>query len=108
VRVRADAQAREVDPLRAQIVQLAGQDLRVDHDAVADRAQLPRVEDPGRDQVELPRDAVAHDGVPRVVATLEADHQVRPLGEEVDDLALALVAPLGAHDHYASHVVGSV
>ena len=33
-----------------------------------------------------------------VVAALEADDDVGPLGEPVDDLALALVAPLGA-DH---------
>ena len=42
VRVGADPQAGEVDALRAQLVQLAGQHLRVDHDAVADRAQLAR------------------------------------------------------------------
>ena len=106
VRVGADPQAREVDALGAQLVELAGQHLRVDHDAVADRAQLARIEDPGRDQVELPLHAVAHDGVAGVVAALEADHEVRLLGEQVDDLALALVAPLGAHDHDAGHVVG--
>ena len=105
VRVGADPQAGEVDALGAQLVQLAGQHLRVDHDAVADRAQLARVEDPGRDQVELPVHAVAHDGVPGVVAALEADHEVRLLREEVDDLAFALVAPLGAHDHDSGHVV---
>ena len=108
VRVGADPQAREVDALGAQLVQLARQHLRVDHDAVADRAQLARIQDPGRDQVELPLHAVADDGVAGVVAALEADHHVRLLGEQVDDLALALVAPLGAHDHDAGHVVGSV
>ena len=108
VRVGADAQAREVDALGAQVVELAGQHLRVDHDAVADRAQLARVEDPGRDQVELPLHAVADDRVAGVVAALEADHEVRVLGEQVGDLALALVAPLGAHDHDAGHVVESV
>ena len=105
VRVGADPQAREVDALRAQLVQLAGQHLRVDHDAVADRAQLAGIEDPGRDQVELPVHAVAHDRVAGVVAALEADHHVGLLGQQVDDLALALVAPLGAHDHDSGHVV---
>jgi hypothetical protein len=28
---------------------------------------------------------------------------VRVLGEQVDDLALALIAPLGADDHHARH-----
>ena len=91
-------------PLAAQVVELVGQHLRVDHDAVADRAQLARIEDPGRDQVELPLHAVADDRVPGVVAALEADHEVRVLGEQVGDLALALVAPLGAHDDDAGHV----
>ena len=36
-----------------------------------------------------------------VGAALVADHQVGPLGEHVDELALPLVAPLGAHDHHA-------
>ena len=46
VRVGADPQAGEVDALGAQAVELVGQHLRVDHHAVADRAQLARVEDP--------------------------------------------------------------
>ena len=95
-------------PLARRLVELAGQDLRVDHHAVADRAQLAGVEDPGRDQVELPLLAVADDRVAGVVAALEADHEVRVLGEQVDDLALALVAPLGAHDHDAGHAVSAV
>jgi hypothetical protein len=108
VRIRADAQPGEVDALGAQPVELVGEDLRVDHHAVADRAQPPRIEDPGGDQVQLPRHAVADDRVSGVVAALEADHQVGALGEEVGDLALALVAPLGAHDDDAGHTGGSV
>ena len=105
VRVGADAQPGEVDAAGAQVVELAGEHLRVDHDAVADRAQLAGVEDPGGDQVEGPLLALAHDRVPGVVAALEADHEIDVLGQEVDDLALALVAPLGAHDHRAGHAV---
>ena len=37
------------------------------------------------------------DGVARVGAALGADDNVRLLSQEVDDLALALIAPLGAH-----------
>ena len=48
--------------------------------------------------------AVAHDRVPGVVAALEAHDGVGPLGEQVGDLALALVAPLGADDHDSGHV----
>ena len=34
---------------------------------------------------------------------LKAGDDVGPLGEPVDDLALALVAPLGAHDNHIGH-----
>jgi hypothetical protein len=33
-----------------------------------------------------------------VVAALEADHGIRPLSEQVRDLPLPFVAPLGADD----------
>ena len=42
--------------------------------------------------------AVDHEGVAGVVAALVADDQVHLLGDEVGELALALVAPLGADD----------
>ena len=58
--------------------------------------------------MELPRLAVADDRVAGVVAALEADDDVGLLGEQVDDLALALVAPLGADDHGAWHACRSV
>ena len=41
----------------------------------------------------------AHDRVPGVVAALKAHDGVGVLGEQVGDLALALVAPLGADYH---------
>jgi orotidine-5'-phosphate decarboxylase len=40
-----------------------------------------------------------------VVAALVPGDHVRPLGQEVDDLALALVPPLGADDHRQRHQV---
>jgi hypothetical protein len=36
------------------------------------------------------------------MATLETHHTLCTFGEPIDQLALALVAPLGAHDHYIS------
>ena len=38
-----------------------------------------------------------------VVATLIADHVVDPTTEQVGRLALALIAPLGADEHYCGH-----
>ena len=43
------------------------------------------------------------DGVAGVVAALVAGDDVEPLGEQVDDLALPLVAPLGADHDGAGH-----
>jgi hypothetical protein len=77
---------------------------RIDHHAVSDHARLAGVEDPARDEVELPRLPVAHDRVAGVVAALEANDHVRPFREQVDDLALPLVAPLGANDDDSRHV----
>jgi hypothetical protein len=38
-----------------------------------------------------------------IVATLEARHHIGPLRQPVDDLALALVAPLGANHNHVCH-----
>ena len=44
-------------------------------------------------------------GVPGVVAALVAGDDGERLGEQVDDLALALVAPLGADDDGGGRLV---
>ena len=56
--------------------------------------------------MELELLAAADDRVAGVVAALEADDRGSPLGEEVDDLPLALVAPLGADYDHAWHAAG--
>ena len=79
------------------------EELGVDHAPGADDARLPLVEDPRRDVVELERLAAAEDRVARVGPALEPADHVRVLREQVDDLALALVAPLGADDDAGRH-----
>ena len=98
VRVGAHPQVADVDAALLQAVDLADQHGRVDDDAVADHAGRARVEDAGRDQVELEDLVAAHDRVPGVVAALEARDDGRVLGEQIDDLALPLVSPLRADD----------
>ena len=44
------------------------------------------------------------DRVAGVVAALGADHDVRLLGEHVNDFALAFVAPLGADQNRIRHI----
>ena len=53
--------------------------------------------------MELEHLLAADDRVAGVVAALEADHGVGLLAEQVDDLPLALVAPLGADYHESWH-----
>jgi hypothetical protein len=77
---------------------LGQQHLGIDHDPVADDRHDVVVEHARGDELERERLPVDHQRVTCVVAPLVADHQVHLLGEEVGELALALVAPLGS-DH---------
>jgi hypothetical protein len=77
-------------------------DLRIDDAAGADHAHLAR-QHAARDLPDLPRLPVGDDRVPGVRPALVAAHDVRLLGEQVDDLALALVTPLRADDHGRRH-----
>ena len=43
-------------------------------------------------------------GMPGVVAALRADDDLSLFGEDVDDLAFAFVAPLGADENRVGHV----
>ena len=85
-------------PSRGQLVDLGEQRLRIDDHAVADDADDAVVQDAGRDQVQHELLAVHVHGVAGVVAALIArdDREVRR--QQVDDLALAFVAPLRAEN----------
>ncbi len=68
-----------------------------------EHAERAGIEDPRRDVVELVRLAVGDDRVPGIRAALVAADEVGVPGEQVDDLALALVAPLSADDDGRGH-----
>ena len=85
-----------------EVVELVDHDLRVDDAAGADRGRLAG-DDPRRDLADLVRLAVDDDRVPRVRPALVAADEVGVLGEQVDDLALPLVAPLRTDDHGGRH-----
>ena len=86
-------------PSAGQLVDLREQRLRIDDDAVADDADDAVVQDAGRDQVQDELLAADVDRVAGVVAALIARHDREARRQQVDDLALAFVAPLGAeHD----------
>ncbi len=69
----------------------------IDHHAVADDRALA-LHQARRQQRQLVGVVAHHQRVAGVVPALEAHDHVRPIGQPVDDLALAFVAPLGA-DH---------
>ena len=83
--------------LRTQRGDLLDQVPGIDHHAIADDRQFA-LHHAGGQQAELIGLIAHHQGVAGVVAALEADHHIRTVGQPVDQLALALIAPLGA-DH---------
>ena len=68
------------------------------HHAVADQAQRVVAQDAGGDQVQDGLLAVDDQGMAGVVAALEAHDRADFLGQQIDDLALAFIAPLGTEN----------
>ena len=79
-----------------QSLDLGQENRRIDHHTRADQVHRRRVQDARRHDVQDRRLAVHHEGVAGVVAALEARDEIGARREPVDDLALSLVAPLGA------------
>ena len=77
---------------------------RLDDDTVADHRDDVAVQDAARDELEGEGLAVHDDRVAGVVAALVAHDEVHVLGEEVGELALSLVTPLGSDHHGRGHV----
>ena len=102
--VSGDANGRRRDAAPLELVELRHQEPWVDDAAGADDAELSG-KDPGGNVVKRERLAAADDRVAGVRATLVAADDVRVKGEQVDDLPLPLVAPLGSHDHGRRHAV---
>ena len=90
-------------PLALEAVELGQEHARVDHHAVADHRHDVVVEDAARHQLQGEGLPVDDDRVAGVVAALVAHDDLHLFGEQVGELALALVAPLGPHDHRCGH-----
>ena len=91
------------DALALQLGDLVEERLRIDHHAVADHRQFRRPQHARRQQRQLVGLAVDDQGMAGIVAALEAHDDVGLLRQPVDDLALPLVAPLGADDDNIGH-----
>ncbi len=94
--------AVDVDAGARELVDLREQRLRIHDDAVADDAGDAGMQDARRNQPQHELRAVDVDGVPGVVSALVARDDVETRREQVDDLALAFIAPLGA-EHSEIH-----
>ena len=90
-----------VDPALGELVELAEEGLGLEHDAVADDAGDAAVQDARRNLAQDEVRVADDDRMAGVGAALVAHDQVGPLGEDVDELALALVPPLRPDDHHA-------
>ena len=89
----------------AQPVDLADERDRVDHDAVADHADLAAPQNAGGNEMENVFFAAMNDGVAGVVAALTADDDVGVSGQDIDDFAFAFIAPLRADQYRVCHRV---
>ena len=88
----------DVDPLLAQVGDLAVQMVGINDHAVAHDADDVGPQDAGGQQVEHKLAPLVLDGMAGVVAALVADHDVVILAEQVDHAALALIAPVDPSD----------
>ena len=82
-----------------ELVQLLEQGLGRQHHAVADQALNAVAQHARRDQVQHGFLTIDDERMAGIVPALKADHGCGLIGEQIDDLALALVAPLGADNH---------
>ncbi len=94
-----DAQPRaDADTGRFELADLLQQRRRGQHDAVADEDRHVLVQHARRDQPQHRLAPADDERMPGVVAALKAHDAARAFGQPVDDLAFALVTPLGADD----------
>ena len=73
---------------------LSGQMLEVDHHTGAQHAGHLRVQDAGGQQVQDELALLGHNGMTGIVAALIARNDIGIFGQQVDDAALALIAPV--------------
>jgi hypothetical protein len=80
------------------------QRVRIDDHAVAEHAGFAGMADARRHEVRDQLLALDHERVAGIRAAAVAHDGMRPLGKEVDDLALTFIAPLGADDDDDRHL----
>ena len=89
--------------LRFQTADFGDQRMRIDHDAIADDGELAGTHDAGRQKRKLVADAIDDKRMAGIMAALIPHDDICPLGQPVDNLAFAFVAPLRADHHNIRH-----
>ena len=95
-----DNQPRRGHPLGLHLLQLGGQLSDVQRHAVADHVGHMGVKYPRGQRMQGKTPKIIDDGVPRVGPSLKADDHVGLLRQQVGDLALPLIAPVGAYNRF--------
>src|SRR5271165_7257004 len=86
-------------PVGAQSVHFFNEGKRVQNDPVAYDAAAAFTQNAAWNELKDELLAMDGNGVPGIVATGITRHKLEPLGENVNNLAFAFIAPLGADDH---------
>src|SRR5262249_40608245 len=94
---------RDIEALPAHRLDLLEQRPGIDDNAIADDRQFSRADDPGRQEAQLVLNVANDERVSGIGAALKAHNDVGALRQPIDDLALALVAPLGADHRDIAH-----
>lgn len=97
---RTDPETRaDIDATRLEDPDLADQMMNIQHDPVADETGNSLTNDPGGNQIEFVHLVADHQRVTGVVTALKTNDTLGMISQPVYDLALTLIAPLGAHHH---------
>jgi hypothetical protein len=94
--VRDEYPALGVQAMLLQRLEFLEEGRNVHNTPATDDVHARGVDEAGREDVEVVGDAVRDDGVSGIVAALGAAAQLGVVGEDIDELAFAFVAPLGA------------
>ena len=90
--------------LALQVIHFFDERRGIDHDAVADETKGAAVQNAGGNQVKDKCARDIDDGVACVRATLIAYDHIGFTRENIDNLALSFVSPLGSDDYQIGHV----
>jgi hypothetical protein len=93
------------DPALNQLIDFLQELQRVDHHSATEYTTYMRIEDAGRDQMELECVSTYHDGVARIGTALKSYYEIGSFGEMIDDLSFSLVSPLSANHKGYWHVL---